>query len=167
MALSKKKYHLQDTCGMKCYLLTLSKFVFTCSFDLLKREFFSKFNEISLKKRNINFEALFAPSFDVLHSSQMVYLHHTKLIFQNLLLYCTKTVPENHNQLFHFRHGGGTNFLVLAQTRHAICHGCPDIICVKYSFFWVDFCSENTAFCQKWCFCSILQSFSCPQAYLG
>ena len=30
--------------------------------------------------------------------------------------------------------------------RHAICHGCTDIIHVKYLFFGVNFCSELTFF---------------------
>ena len=64
----------------------------------------------------IIFETLFSPAFDVLHSPPIVYMDHTELIFQDLLLYCTKKVPENHNLFFHFRHGGETHFLVLAQT---------------------------------------------------
>ena len=43
-------------------------------------------------------------------------MDHTELIFQDLLLYHTNKVPENHNQFFHFCHGGETHFLVLAQT---------------------------------------------------
>ena len=69
-----------------------------------------------LKKRKIIFETLFSPSFDVLHSSPIVYMDHTELIFQDLLLYCTKKVSENQNQFFHFSNGGETHFLVLAQT---------------------------------------------------
>ena len=69
-----------------------------------------------LKKRKIIFETSFSPSFDELHTSPIVYMDHTELIFQDLLLYCTKTVPENHNQFFHFCHGGETHFLVVAQT---------------------------------------------------
>ena len=34
-------------------------------------------------------------------------------------------------------------------TRHAICHGCTDIIRVKYLFFGVNFCSEQTVFSRK------------------
>ena len=37
-------------------------------------------------------------------------------MFQDLPFCCTKKVPKNHNKLFHFRHGGGIHFLVLAQT---------------------------------------------------
>ena len=33
------------------------------------------------KKREINFETLFSPSFNVLHSSSMVYINHMELIF--------------------------------------------------------------------------------------
>ena len=47
-----------------------------------------------IKNRKIYFETLFSPSFIVLHSSLMVYMNHMKLIFQNLLLYCTKKVPK-------------------------------------------------------------------------
>ena len=68
------------------------------------------------KKRKINFETLFSPSFEVLHSSPIIYMDHTELFFQDLLLYCTKKVAKNHNQFVHFRHGGETHFLVLAQT---------------------------------------------------
>ena len=81
-----------------------------------KRNIFQISMKFHLKKRKIIFETLFSPSFDVLHSSPIVYMDHTELIFQDLLLYCTKKVPKNHNQLFHFRHGGETHFLVLAQT---------------------------------------------------
>ena len=70
-----------------------------------------KFN---FKKRKIYFKTLFSPSFDVLHSSSMVNVNHTELIFQDL--YCTKKVPENHINFVHFCHGGDTHFLVLAQT---------------------------------------------------
>ena len=48
-------------------------------------------------------------------------MDHTEHNFQDLLLYCTKKVAENHNQFFHFRHGGETHFLVLAQT---LIYGC-------------------------------------------
>ena len=72
--------------------------------------------EFHLKKRKIIFETLFSTPFDVLHSSPIVYLDHRELIFQDLLLYRTKKVAENHNQFFHFCHGGKTHFLVLAQT---------------------------------------------------
>ena len=37
-------------------------------------------------------------------------------MFQDLPFYCTKKVPKKHNQFFHLCHGGGTHFLVLAQT---------------------------------------------------
>ena len=33
--------------------------------------------------------------------------------------------------------------------RHAICHGCTDIIRLKYYFFGVNFRSEHTVFCRK------------------
>ena len=68
------------------------------------------------KKRKIFFENLLTLSFDVLHSSPINYMNHSELNFQDLLLYGTKKVADNHNQFFHFRHGGETHFLVLAQT---------------------------------------------------
>ena len=52
----------------------------------------------------------------MLHSSQMVYMNHMELMIQDLLLSCTKKVPKIHYNFFHFRHGGETHFLVLAQT---------------------------------------------------
>ena len=61
--------------------------------------------EFHLKNGKIIFETFFSPSFDVLHSSPIVYMDHTERIFQDLLLYCTKKVAENHNQFFHFCHG--------------------------------------------------------------
>ena len=64
----------------------------------------------------IIFETLFTPSFDVLHSPPKVNTDHVELTFQDLLLYCTKKVPENHNKIIHFHHGGETHFLVLAKT---------------------------------------------------
>jgi hypothetical protein len=81
-----------------------------------KRITFQISMKFHLKKRKIIFYISFSPSFDVLHSSPVVYIDPTELIFQDLLLYGTKKVPENHNQFFHFRHGGETHFLVLAQT---------------------------------------------------
>ena len=69
-----------------------------------------------LKKRKIYFETLFSFSFAVLHSSPMVYMNHTEFFFPDQLFNCTKKVPENHNDFFHFCHGDETHFLVLAQT---------------------------------------------------
>ena len=68
------------------------------------------------KKRKIIFKTLFSPSFDLLHTSPIVYMYHMELILQDLLLYCTKKVAESHNQFVHFRHGGETHIPVLAQT---------------------------------------------------
>ena len=53
-----------------------------------------------LKKRKLIFETLFSPSFNVLHSSPIVYMVHTEPIFKDLLLYCTRKVVKNHNQYF-------------------------------------------------------------------
>ena len=109
-------------CGKKYYLLFISTFVSSCCFDLLKKEHISNFDDISIKKRKINFETLFSPSFDMIHSSPMVYINHMELMFQDLLIYCTKKVPKNLNHFFHFRHEGETHFLVLAQTLIYISH---------------------------------------------
>ena len=65
-----------------------------------KRNKFKISMKFHFKKRNIYFDILFSPSFDVLHSSPMVYMNHTELIFQDILLYCTKEVQENQNQFF-------------------------------------------------------------------
>ena len=55
------------------------------------------------------------------------------------------------------------------ETRHEICHGCTNIIRVKYLIFGVIFFSEHMVFYQKQCFCLILRSYSytlcCPQVY--
>ena len=86
--------------------------VFTC----WKRNIFQISIKFHLKKRKTIFVTLFSPSFDVLHSSPIVHIDHMELLIQDLLLYCTKKVPENHNNFFHFCHGGETHFLVLART---------------------------------------------------
>ena len=43
-------------------------------------------------------------------------MNHMDPIFQDPTFYWTKKVPRIHNQFCHFRHRGGTHFLVLAQT---------------------------------------------------
>ena len=98
------------------YYFYLFLFFFLVVLTCWKRNTFKISMKFYLKKRKIIFETLFSPSFDVLHSSPIVYMNHTELIFQDPLLYCTKEVAENHNKLFHFCHGGETHFLVLAQT---------------------------------------------------
>ena len=97
----KQNFYWQDSCEKKCYLLFL---LFQISLKIL------------FKKKKIIFETLFSPSFELLHSSPIVFTDHTELIFQDLLLYCTQKVKENQNQSVHFRHRGETHFLVLAQT---------------------------------------------------
>ena len=91
-----KKNHWQDTCWTNCYLKKNLLVVLTC----WKRNTFQISIRFHLKKNTIYFETLFASSFDVLHSLPLVYLNHTELIFQDLLLYCTKKVPDNHNIFF-------------------------------------------------------------------
>ena len=61
-------------------------------------------------------ESLISPSFHVLYCSPKVYMKHLEPLFQDLPFCCTKKVPKNHNQPVHFCQGGGTHFLVLAQT---------------------------------------------------
>ena len=70
-----------------------------------KRNTFKISLKIHFKKRKIICETFFSPSFDVLHSSTIVYMDHTELIFQDLFFYCTKKVAENHNQFVRFHHG--------------------------------------------------------------
>ena len=53
-----------------------------------------------LKKRKIILENLFSPSFDVLHSSPIVYMDHTELIFQDLLLIWTKKIAKKITIIF-------------------------------------------------------------------
>ena len=62
------------------------------------------------------FESLISPSFDELDCSKIAHMNHMEHMFQDLPFYCTNKVPKNHNQFFHFCHGGGTHLLVLAQT---------------------------------------------------
>ena len=103
-------------CGKKCHLQFLSKKFFFVVLTRWKRNAFQISMKFHLKKRENNFETFFSPPFHILHSSPMVYMNHTELIFQNLLLYCTKKVQDNQNHFFHFVHGGETHFVVLAQT---------------------------------------------------
>ena len=84
--------HWQDTCEKKCYLLILSKFDSTCCFTCWKRNTFQISIKFHLKKKKIIFVTLFSPTFDVLHSWPIVHMDRTELIFQDLLLYCTKNV---------------------------------------------------------------------------
>ena len=72
--------------------------------------------KFDFKKEKTYFESVISPSFDELHCSTIVHMSHMEHIFQDLPFYCTEKVPKNHNQFFHFRHGGGTQLLVLAQT---------------------------------------------------
>ena len=69
-----------------------------------------------LKNWKTYFESLISPSFNELHCSTIVHMNHMEHMFQDLPFYCTKKVPKNYNHFFHFSHGGGTHFLVLAQT---------------------------------------------------
>ena len=72
--------------------------------------------KFDLKNGKTYFESLISPSFDELHCSTIVHINPMEHMFQDLPFYCIKKVPKNHYQFFHFRHGGGTHFLVLAQT---------------------------------------------------
>ena len=98
---SKLNSHWQDMCEKKCHLLFLST---TNNLIVVltwwKRNTFKISMKYHLKKKLINFETLFSPSFDVLYISPIVYMNHTELIFQGLLLYWTKKVPEYHNNFF-------------------------------------------------------------------
>ena len=92
----------------------------TCFFLVVlsrwKRNTFQISMKFDFKNGKTYFELLISPSFVELHCWTIVHMNHMKHIFQDLPFYCTNKVPKNHNQLFHFCHGGGTHFLVLAQT---------------------------------------------------
>ena len=72
--------------------------------------------KFDFKNEKTYFESLISPSFDELHCSTIVHMNHMEHMFQDLPFYCTKKDPKTHNHLFHFCHGGGTHFLLLAQT---------------------------------------------------
>ena len=72
--------------------------------------------KFDFKNGKTYFELLFSPSFEELHCSTIAHMNHMEHMFQDLSFYCTKKVPKNHNHFFQLRHGGGTNFLVLAHT---------------------------------------------------
>ena len=76
----KQNSHWPDTCEKKCYLLFLSKCVSTCFLTCWKRKTFENLTKFHFKKGKIIFETLFSSSFDVLHSSPIVYIDHTELI---------------------------------------------------------------------------------------
>ena len=84
-----------------------------------------------LKMRKIDFESSIAPLFDELHCSQIVHMNRMEPIFQDLPFYCTKKVPKIHNKFCHFRHGGGTHFLVLALTLMRLYAKTPKAINLK------------------------------------
>ena len=44
---------------------------------------------------------------------------------------------------------GGIISIMGGLNRQAICHECMDIIRVKYLFFWVNVCSEQTVFAEN------------------
>ena len=93
-------------------------------------------------------------------------------VFFFRLIETTKALPFIQSiKLFYLSRSSSYEGGCESVTRHAICHGCTDIIRVKYKFVGVNFCSEHTLICRKECFCCILWSFShtfsSPQAYLG
>ena len=61
--------------------------------------------KFDLKNGTTYFQSLISPSFDELHFSTIVHMNHMEHMFQDLPFYCTKKVPKNHNNFFHFRHG--------------------------------------------------------------
>ena len=72
--------------------------------------------KIHLKNWKNYFEKFISRLFDEVHCSPIFFMIRLVFIFQDLIFYCTKKVPKNHNQFWYFRHGGETHFLVLAQT---------------------------------------------------
>ena len=87
----------------------------------------------------------------MLNSSPMVYMNHTKPMFQDLLLYCTEKVPKNHNDFFHFHHGVETHFLVLAQTL---------IYLIFLLFYWSHF-----SYFSYVSYCSYISCLVCSRAF--
>ena len=85
-------------------------------FELLKKDQIFNFNIIWLEKLKTYFESVISPSFDELNCSPIVVMNRMETMFQDLPFCCTNKVLKDHNLLFHFRHMGGTTFLVLAQT---------------------------------------------------
>ena len=73
--------------------------------------------KFDFKNGKTYFELLISPSFDELRCSTIVHKNPMEHMFLDLPFSCTKKVPKNHNYIFsRFRHGGGTHYLVLAQT---------------------------------------------------
>ena len=70
--------------------------------------------KFDFKNGKTYFGSLISPSFDELHCYTIVHMNHMEHMFQDLPFYCTKKVPKYHNHFFHFCHGGGTHFLLLA-----------------------------------------------------
>ena len=72
--------------------------------------------KFDFKSGKTYFESLISHSFDEVHCSTIVHTNHMEHMFQDLPFYCNEKFPKNHNHFFHFRHGVGSHFLVLAQT---------------------------------------------------
>ena len=92
------KTHVKRNATYYLYQNLIQLVVLTC----WKRCTFQISMKFNFKNKKFIFETLFSPSFDVLYSSPIVYMDHTELIFEDLLLYCTKKVAENHNQFSTF-----------------------------------------------------------------
>ena len=103
-------------------------FFFLVFLSRWKRNKFQISMKFDLKNGKTYFESLISPLFDELHFSTIVHMNHMEHMFQDLPFYCTKKVPKNHNQFFHFHHGGGTHFLVVAQTLILNSKRCLDIL---------------------------------------
>ena len=104
----------------------------------------------------------FSPSFDELYCSPIVNMNCTETMFQDLPFCCTKKVPKNHNQLFHFRHGGGTTFLVLAQPLiYLFSHqtGLIYILC-SYQRFGIEL--EKFIKLKPFCWCKVAKIINRP-----
>ena len=88
----------QDTCEKKWYVLFLSKKNLLVVLTCWKRNTFQMSMKFHFKKRKIMFETSFSPLFDVLHSSRIVYMDHTELIFQDFFYIATKRSQKSQSK---------------------------------------------------------------------
>ena len=112
----KWNYNWLDNPCKKYNSQFFSKLVFFSGcFEPLKNKQISNFNENSLKKWGnlfwiINFSFIW---WATLLNNSSYEPHGTYVLWSTFVL--PQEGPKNHNDFFHFCHGGGTHFLVLAQ----------------------------------------------------
>ena len=108
-------FHWQDTWGKKIHHLSQKWFILVVLSRWKIFFFFNFERNFTRKKRYIYLEVLISYSFDEPHCTPVVHTHLMKPIFQDIPLYCNKMVTENPIKCCHFRHGGGTHFMVFAR----------------------------------------------------